>query len=234
MTDLDTTMPEGSWAFDASVAGVFDNMLARSIPQHDVMRAAVADIACRALPEGGTVLDLGCSRGGAIAAIVERRPDGRYTRLEISEPMLDAARERFSGLQNVTVAPHDLRAGIPDGEPVDVILAVLTLQFTPIEYRHKILRSIHGRLKPGGTLILVEKVIGATAGLDSLMIDLYYDMKRANGYSDEAIERKRLSLEGVLVPLTARWNVDAVHEAGFSEVDCFWRWMNFGGWVALR
>jgi len=22
--------------------------------------------------------------------------------------------------------------------------------------------------------------------------------------------------------------------AGFTTVDCFWRWMNFGGWIAIK
>lgn len=25
-----------------------------------------------------------------------------------------------------------------------------------------------------------------------------------------------------------------VMRAGFKHVDCFWRWMNFGGWVAVK
>ena len=55
-----------------------------------------------------------------------------------------------------------------------------------------------------------------------------------NGYSAEEIERKRLSLEGVLVPVTARMNEDLLRSAGFDQVDCFWRWANFAGWLAIR
>ena len=40
-------MPGEKWAFDEAVAGCFDDMLARSIPQYDVMRDAVARIAAR-------------------------------------------------------------------------------------------------------------------------------------------------------------------------------------------
>jgi len=27
---------------------------------------------------------------------------------------------------------------------------------------------------------------------------------------------------------------DALRAGGFRQVDCFWRWMNFAGWVAVR
>ena len=44
----------------------------------------------------------------------------------------------------------------------------------------------------------------------------------------------RASLEGVLVPVTAEWNEAMLHAAGFRQVECFWRWMNFAGWLAIR
>jgi tRNA (cmo5U34)-methyltransferase len=59
-------------------------------------------------------------------------------------------------------------------------------------------------------------------------------LKAEHGYSREEIDRKRFSLEGVLVPVTARWNEELLAAAGFDQIDCFWRWMNFAGWVAVR
>lgn len=91
-----------------------------------------------------------------------------------------------------------------------------------------------GRGRAGGALIFVEKVLGSTADLDGVMVDTYYALKAQNGYSQEQIERKRLSLEGVFVPVTAKWNEELLYSAGFAEVDCFWRWMNFAGWIAIK
>lgn len=83
-------------------------------------------------------------------------------------------------------------------------------------------------------LILVEKILGASAEIDEKLVQLYYSLKAQNGYSPYEIERKKLSLEGVLVPVTAKWNEELLHNAGFSQVDCFWRWMNFAGWIAIK
>ena len=47
-----------------------------------------------------------------------------------------------------------------------------------------------------------------------------------------AVERKRLSLQGVLVPLTAKWNEDALARAGFRSVEPIWRCLNFAAWIA--
>ena len=111
---------------------------------------------------------------------------------------------------------------------------MFTLQFIPIEHRQHLLYEIHRQLVPGGALILVEKILGASAAINELLVNLYHRMKLENGYSHEEVERKRLSLEGVLVPVTAKWNKELLHTAGFRQVDCFWRWMNFGGWVAVK
>ena len=62
---------------------------------------------------------------------------------------------------------------------------VLTLQFTPIEYRQKIIQSIYNSLEPGGALILVEKVLGSNYALDSMMVDEYYRIKADNAYTQE-------------------------------------------------
>ena len=103
------------------------------------------------------------------------------------------------------------------------MLSVLTLQFIPVNYRQRIVQEIHDVLHPDGAFILVEKVIGE--GLDERMIDLYHARKHAAGYSYESIDRKRESLEGVLVPNTARQNTEMLERAGFRFVDCFWRWI---------
>ena len=83
-------------------------------------------------------------------------------------------------------------------------------------------------------MICVEKILGQGAENDGLFAKVYYAMKSANGYSQEQIDRKRLSLEGVLVPVTAKWNEEMLAWAGFTRVECFWRWMNFAGWIAVR
>lgn len=235
---VDQTTPGEKWEFDASVTAAFDDMLERSIPQYDVMRQACYALACKYAKRNTVIADIGCSRGEAISALVDRfGAHNRFVGLEISEPMIDAARARFQGLIDVSVVDirhWDLRQRDYPLSNVSVTLAILTVQFVPIEHRLRLLRNIYQSLNPGGALIMVEKVLGGTADIDAVMVDSYYELKAHNGYSQEQIERKRLSLEGVLVPVTAAWNEEMLRRTGFAEVDCFWRWMNFAGWIAVK
>jgi tRNA (cmo5U34)-methyltransferase len=232
----DEVMPDGAWEFDKDVTDVFDDMLARSIPQYEAMRQLCFDLACKYQKRDTHIVDLGCSRGEAMAKLVyEYGINNQFVGVEISEPMRMAAEKRFAGLipTCVNIRDIDLRYDYPQ-VAASVTLCVLTLQFTPIEYRLKILQNIYKHTRPGGVLIIVEKVLGSSASIDNNMVDIYYDLKRANGYTEDQIQRKRLSLEGVLVPLTARWNEEMLQMVGFAEVDCFWRWMNFVGWLAIK
>lgn len=230
-------VPDGAWAFDASVTQIFDDMLERSIPQYAVMREACYNLACLYQQRKTAIVDLGCSRGEAMAALVDKfGVNNLFVGVEVSDPMLEVARQRFAGMIHagvVDIRKLDLRETYPEVQ-ASVTLCVLTLQFTPIEYRLRIMRDIFQHTIPGGALILVEKVLGASAEIDEHMVKLYYDLKHANGYTWDEITRKRLSLEGKLVPMTARWNEELLRETGFRQVDCFWRWMNFAGWIAVK
>ena len=224
------------WEFDESVADVFDDMLRRSIPQYEVMRAAVNDVARRFAKPGTDIIDLGCSRGETLAPLITEFGDKcHYVACDVSQPMLEVCRDRYADLIKagvVDVRECDLRRAFPPGN-ASVILSVLTLQFTPIEYRRRILEAARSQMAPGGAFILVEKVFGRSALFDCMLEEIYLEFKAKNGYTQEEIARKKLSLEGVLVPLDADHNYNMLKDSGFSSVECFWRWMNFAAWAAV-
>lgn len=229
--------PQGAWVFDAAVTRVFDDMLSRSIPQLDEMRRLCASIAKRYAQPKTEIVDLGCSRGGAMKTYLEFcRHKCKCRGVESSESMLREARKELATdirLGLASVEQIDLRHHYPDVN-ASVTSAVLTLQFVPIEFRHRIIQRAFDTTVPGGCLIVVEKIVGGSADSQALMVDEYHSLKRENGYTDDAIDLKRESLEGKLVPVTAAWNEDLMASAGWKRVERFWQWMNFAGWLAFK
>lgn len=224
---------EGKWEFDDEVTNVFGDMLSRSIPNYDTMRELCFMVGRNFVSANGIVSDIGCSNGLASDKFIKAFPNATFVLSDVSEPMLDACRERYANNKNVSVVRYDLRNGVPT-KGNDLVIASLTLQFTPIEYRWNILQSIYDSLNDGGALILVEKILGSNARIDNILVNEYYNIKRENGYSEELIQNKRRSLEGVLVPLTAEFNEHLLTMCGFQQVDCFWRCLNFCAWVAIK
>jgi tRNA (cmo5U34)-methyltransferase len=210
-------------------------MLENSIPGYADMRQWVTRFAGRFIPEqGGVVIDIGASRGDALAPLLAARPRARFYAVDVAEPMRKAMAARFAG-QPVTICKDDLRHDHSVFDvPADAVLSVLTLMFIPIEYRTRLVDCIHQNLKPGGAFILVEKTIQQDPLMDEIFNEQYYRFKADNGYTAEAIYRKKLSLEGVLVPLTQQWNEDTLRAAGFRHVQVFWRAANFCGLLAVK
>ena len=72
-------------------------MLIRSIPQYQTMRQLVFDLGSVFVHPGAHIVDLGCSKGEALAPFVNSfGKNNQYLGIEVSKPMLDAARKRFA------------------------------------------------------------------------------------------------------------------------------------------
>ncbi len=226
-------LPGGPWVFDEEVARVFDDMLRRSVPDYEAMRRVVVEIGRSLIQPGTDVVDLGCSRGDSLAPFVDRSV--RCVGVEVSPPMLAAARQRFAEeLESGLVELHalDLRDDYPDAR-ASLTLLTLTLQFIPPEERPRILAAVKAHTVEGGGLVLVEKVAGGSVWLDELLSRLHERRKLDGGYTREEVDRKRMSLAGVLVPLGASQNEQLLRDAGFAEIECVWRSLNFAAWVAV-
>lgn len=225
-------MPTGKWEFNAEVTAVFDNMLERSIPDYWGMRSLTTALAIRYAQEDTCIVDLGCSRGAGLKPIIDALGDKcGYLGVEVSEPMREAAKQEIGHVTEIT--DIDLRDDYPMVK-ASVTLAILTLQFTPIEYRHKIVQRAYDMTTEGGAFILVEKILGSNHQMNEMLVEEYYKVKGEHGYTPDQINTKRRSLEGVLVPVTAKWNEDLLHTAGFRHVEPFWRHLNFAGWIGVK
>jgi tRNA (cmo5U34)-methyltransferase len=109
-----------------------------------------------------------------------------------------------------------------------------TLQFVRPLQREGLLRRIYTSLRPGGALLMAEKVLVEDSMLNRMYIELYYRYKSKQGYSVEEIQRKRESLENVLIPYRVEENVELLQRCGFDTVDTCFRWFNWAAFVALK
>jgi tRNA (cmo5U34)-methyltransferase len=89
-------------------------------------------------------------------------------------------------------------------------------------------------LVDGGVLVVAEKVLTNDSEMNRFFVDLYYDFKRRNGYSENEILRKREALENVLIPYRADENQELVRRNGFEIVETFFRWYKFSGFLCVK
>lgn len=228
----DTVNKTDKWSFDSEVTSCFDDMLVRSIPDYYTMRYLVGEIGKKQITsKDDVIVDLGCSTGGSIAPFAEL--GNEIHGIEISEPMFNECTERFKCYPQIKISRQNIVDDFPKIK-ARLIMSILTIQFTPIEERWRIIKNIYDNLEKDGCFIFVEKVLATSAESDELFTEVYYDMKRKNKYSEEQIQNKRKSLSGVLVPVSANENRNFLQETGFKRIECFWRCLNFAGWIAYK
>jgi tRNA (cmo5U34)-methyltransferase len=227
----------GKFEFNEPVARVFDDMLERSIPFYKECQQMVIDLALHFAQKHSTVYDLGCSTGTLLRHLVKAIPSTqkiRFVGLDNSDAMLKKARGKLKGhLKRCDLVEADLEE---DFELTDASVVIMnyTLQFLPPRRRSAMLKKIYKGLRPGGGLILIEKVRGESDGLNDVFIDEYHAYKQSQGYSKLEIAKKREALEKVLTPLKPGKNRDLLAGAGFRQVDVFFKWFNFAGFLAIK
>jgi len=225
--------------FGAGTAGVFDDMLDRSVPYYREIQRMTAELSADYAADGTSVYDLGCSTGTTILNIAAQIPpttDVRFIGLDYSPEMLEIAAKKLGSTsfgRPFELRHADLNSGVVI-ENASVVLLVLTLQFVRPLYREHLILSIYEALTENGCLILVEKVLGENSTFNRLFINHYYEMKKRNGYSELEIAQKREALENVLVPYRLEENKELLRARGFRHVDLFFKWYNFCGIIAMK
>ena len=225
------------FSFNDQVAEVFDDMLCRSVPFYGAVVDGTIGLLERFCAPGAKVYDLGCSTGNLLLEIARRLPDLNLhlTGVDNASAMLNKARkkaEMFSKSELVCFQEQDITNF--DCSDADVIICNYTLQFIRPMVRADFLFRLQKFLRPGGLLIVSEKVISPESRLNREFISMYHQFKRDCGYSELEISAKREALENVLIPFSISENKELLQQAGFSEVATFFQWFNFCSFVAMK
>lgn len=223
--------------FNSEVAEVFDDMLQRSVPWYSQVISMTADILQRFLKPSDRVYDLGCATGNTLLELARRLEPLQleFVGVDNSKAMLDKARARAAGYtskKQLHFEEGDINEMSFDG--AGGVILNYSLQFVRPMLRQSFMEKVYSSLRPGGILIMSEKVISPDPQLNRSFIEFYLQFKRERGYSELEISRKREALENVLIPFTIDENRQLLGEAGFSGIETFFQWFNFVSFVAIK
>lgn len=227
----------GSFRFNESVVRVFPDMIERSVPGYRALLDLTPLLVQQAVQPHTTVYDLGCSLGAATLAA--RRaihvPGVNIVGLDSSPDMVDRCRTVIEG-DNSTVPVTIEQADITQYNYTNasMMLMYFTLQFIQVGDRPKLLQRIYDGLNPGGVFVLAEKLAFDHPETQRWMDNHHQDFKRAQGYSDLEIAKKRQAIENVLVPATADTHLSLLKEVGFQEAHRWFQCLNFASFVAIK
>ncbi|MGA1826504.1 MAG: carboxy-S-adenosyl-L-methionine synthase CmoA [bacterium] len=223
--------------FGEKTAQVFDDMLSRSVPFYAEIQCMIGELTEYFAVDHTNLYDLGCSTGETLITLYKKIFDKvRFIGIDSSYEMLNKARMKFEEANicnKIELVQSDLNQGVCI-ENASVVIMTLTLQFIRPLFREKLVKMIADGINAGGCLIVVEKVLSPNSLINRLFIKLYYDFKKRSGYNELEIQQKREALENILIPYHYDENRRLFVSNGFTDCDCFFRWYNFCGMIAIK
>lgn len=223
-----------AFVFSSAVAGVFDDMIARSVPFYNEIVGLSTDLACEYLKPNDKVYDLGCSTGATLLTLARKFNNNlELIGIDNAPAMLEKAAQKA---EFFCIKAKFIEADIVDFEfePCAVVFANFTMQFVRPLNRERVVKNIFDALNKNGIFLFAEKIISANAKLANILIKKHYNFKKKQGYSELEIMQKREALENVLVPYSQAENEAMVMSAGFSHVECVFRYLNFALFIAIK
>jgi tRNA (cmo5U34)-methyltransferase len=198
--------------------------------------ALVAEAAAATTPHARHVLDVGCGAGNYTLKLLESLPNLDATLIDLSQPMLDRARERVSRATSgcITTIQADIReVDLPEGQ-FDIVLAASVLHHlrTDQEWRD-VFTALYRALRHGGSLWVFDLVESSIPAVGQLMRRRYGEY--LTGLRDEAYRDHVFGyVEKEDTPRPLLFQLDLLRQVGFAQVEVLHKNVCFAAFGAVK
>ncbi len=195
----------------------YDAQIREMVPRYEEVHDTL--LALLALRPPKRVLDLGAGTGYTLRRVLEAMPDVRALGLDVSNEMLDRARQRLEGLEDrVELRTSDIAAPEIDGS-FDAIISILAVHHLHADEKRHLFSRIWEHIEPGGVFLLADYFRPAMDRLSEL-----YDLPAEPDPHEAEHDH----------PDTAAEHLSWLVAAGFAAVDVVWKYDDVGVIVAWR
>ncbi|MCC3406254.1 MAG: class I SAM-dependent methyltransferase [Microcoleus sp. PH2017_10_PVI_O_A] len=202
----------------------YDGLIPRLIPHYREQHDLILQLIPFETNVNIKVLDLGAGTGILSAMILQTYPQANLTAFDMAENMLKVCQTNLSAfgerltLQQGNFAEDDFGSGY------DLVVSGLAIHHLDIEGKQKLFHKLFQSMNAGGILLIRDIVTGATPKLTEQYEDLWRQYMKANGEDDAAWFQNYLKED---IPSSVEEQTKWLAEAGFAEVGCHWRYLNF-------
>ena len=208
----------------------FDSRVEKVTPRYDEMLEALIN-AIPDVSDSPRVLDLGCGTGNITLKVFKRFPNAHVTCLDLSENMLEIAKEKL--------ADYDVEYVLGDFTIIDLIdeydaiISSLALHhIRDDEGKLAMYKEIHKSLKDGGVFYNADIISASSKYNEELNNKISKDHMIKCGVTEEEITEHYQKRHSNDIPTTLEKHFEFLKEAGFKELDVIWKYYNtavYGG-----
>jgi len=172
-----------------------------------------------------TVLDLGAGTGLFSGLVRESFPHCEITLTDISDEMLEKAKERFSGQEKINFITHDYVNDSILGN-YDVVISGVSLHHSTKDELKIVFGKLFACLKSGGIFINADQVLGETPEIEKQYEKAWLQQAKEKQCTEEeiAVALKRMEADKTL-PLSAQLSL--LSGAGFEMVNCWYQYYRY-------
>ncbi|MHB2242776.1 SAM-dependent methyltransferase [Pseudomonas monsensis] len=236
---MPSTSTRSADKFDTSRANEYARQSRIALAGYDACHDLAACMLAATLGplRGAKVLVVGA--GGTaqeIIAMAALEPDWRFTAVDPSAPMLEAATQQLQA--NDLLGRTDVHLGHVEDLPAQASFDAATLigvlhHLNGDDAKRQILRSVQARLKPGAPLIVAGNHYAYAS--QPLLLQAWGQRWRQQGASAEEVRAKLGKiLQGADPPHSEAAVQALLHEAGFGEATRFFSSLFWGAWLACK
>ena len=218
----------------------FDEHIDKSIRGYQDLLSDIVSLSRYFVEKETNVYDIGCSKGKLTEAMLKKNQDiedVHYYGIEVADGFVGDMKSREIKLNSdyswnkIKFLHEDVRDSMISN--ASLITSVFTLQFMSMRDRLPMIKKVYNGLNEGGAFIFAEKTICENAKFQEMITFNFYDYKR-KFFDTKDIMDKEQTLRNIMKPNTWKQIEKYIYDAGFKDVQPFWRNHMFVGAIAVK
>ncbi len=177
------------------------------------------------------VLDIGGGTGLFSSFVLQKYPNAKLTLIDLSDQMLECAKLRF-GQREVTYLNADYTT-YEFAKQFDIIISALSIHHLTAEDKRALYGRCYPLLREGGVFVNADVVCSAYPEVERMFIDIWKESLQHSTLPREEIEKgyKRMEYDK---PSTVQDQLGWLKEAGFSAVECLYKYYHYAVMYAKK